>query len=98
MLPYIRANHTRTPGLPDVILSTRPNRRAILRDRHATPFIDLDAVERNLDAMAYAVGKLGVRLWPHAKTHKSLVIAAKQIARGAVGMCCQPVGRIEPKA
>jgi len=44
--------------------------------------IDLDAFERNLDAMAAAVGRLGVRLRPHAKTHKSPVIAAKQIARG----------------
>jgi len=57
--------------------------------------IDLDAFERNLDAMAAAVGKLGVRLRPHAKTHKSPVIAAKQIARGAVGMCCQKVGEAE---
>lgn len=57
--------------------------------------IDLDAFERNLDAMASAVGKLGVRLRPHAKTHKSPVIAAKQIARGAVGMCCQKVGEAE---
>ena len=57
--------------------------------------IDLDAFERNLDAMASAVGKLGVRLRPHAKTHKSPVIAAKQIARGAVGMCCQKVAEAE---
>jgi 3-hydroxy-D-aspartate aldolase len=57
--------------------------------------IDLDAFERNLDAMAAAVGKLGVRLRPHAKTHKSPLIAAKQIARGAVGMCCQKVAEAE---
>lgn len=57
--------------------------------------IDLDAFERNLDTMAAAVGKLGVRLRPHAKTHKSPIIAAKQIARGAVGMCCQKVAEAE---
>jgi len=57
--------------------------------------IDLDAFERNLDAMASAVGKLGVRVRPHAKTHKSPLIAAKQIARGAVGMCCQKVAEAE---
>jgi len=57
--------------------------------------IDLDAFERNLDTMATAVGKLGVRLRPHAKTHKSPIIAAKQIARGAVGMCCQKVAEAE---
>jgi len=57
--------------------------------------IDLDAFERNLDTMATAVGNLGVRLRPHAKTHKSPIIAAKQIARGAVGMCCQKVAEAE---
>ncbi|MEW6146944.1 MAG: DSD1 family PLP-dependent enzyme [Pseudomonadota bacterium] len=57
--------------------------------------IDLDAFERNLETMAAAVGKLGVRLRPHAKTHKSPIIAAKQIARGAVGMCCQKVAEAE---
>ncbi|HZP79790.1 MAG TPA: DSD1 family PLP-dependent enzyme [Pseudolabrys sp.] len=57
--------------------------------------IDLDAFERNLDTMAAAAQSLGVRLRPHAKTHKSPIIAAKQIARGAVGMCCQKVGEAE---
>jgi D-serine deaminase-like pyridoxal phosphate-dependent protein len=57
--------------------------------------IDLDAFERNLDTMAAAAARLGVRLRPHAKTHKSPIIAAKQIARGAVGMCCQKVGEAE---
>jgi D-serine deaminase-like pyridoxal phosphate-dependent protein len=57
--------------------------------------IDLDAFERNLDAMAAAAKKLGVRLRPHAKTHKSPMIATKQIARGAVGVCCQKVSEAE---
>jgi D-threonine aldolase len=57
--------------------------------------IDLDAFERNLDAMAEASKKLGVRLRPHAKTHKSPIIAAKQVARGAVGVCCQKVSEAE---
>jgi 3-hydroxy-D-aspartate aldolase len=57
--------------------------------------LDLDAFERNLDAMAQEGRRLGVRLRPHAKTHKSPVIAAKQIARGAVGICCQKVSEAE---
>src|SRR5215469_1094749 len=57
--------------------------------------IDLDAFERNLDAMANEGRRLGVRLRPHAKTHKSPVIAAMQIARGAVGVCCQKVSEAE---
>ncbi|MFN3743568.1 MAG: DSD1 family PLP-dependent enzyme [Hyphomicrobiaceae bacterium] len=53
--------------------------------------VDLDALERNLKRMADAVAKAGVRLRPHAKTHKSPIIAHKQIAHGAVGVCCQKV-------
>jgi len=57
--------------------------------------IDLDAFEANLAAMAEAGRRLGVRLRPHAKTHKSPVIALKQIAAGAVGVCCQKVSEAE---
>ena len=57
--------------------------------------IDLDGFERNLRRMADAVAAAGVRLRPHAKTHKSSVIAQKQIALGAVGICCQKVSEAE---
>lgn len=57
--------------------------------------IDLDAFERNLKRMADAVAKAGVRLRPHAKTHKSPVIGLKQMALGAVGLCCQKVSEAE---
>jgi D-serine deaminase-like pyridoxal phosphate-dependent protein len=57
--------------------------------------VDLDALTRNLDKMAALARKLGVRLRPHAKTHKSSVIAARQIALGAVGVCCQKVSEAE---
>jgi D-serine deaminase-like pyridoxal phosphate-dependent protein len=57
--------------------------------------IDLDAFERNLDRLAQAVSGTGVKLRPHSKTHKCPVIALQQIARGAVGVCCQKVGEAE---
>lgn len=37
----------------------------------------------------------GVTLRPHAKTHKSPVIAKWQIEKGAVGICCAKVGEAE---
>jgi D-serine deaminase-like pyridoxal phosphate-dependent protein len=49
--------------------------------------VDLDPFERNLDRMAAATK--GIRLRPHAKSHKCSAIAHAQIARGAVGICCQ---------
>ena len=57
--------------------------------------IDLDAFERNLKRMADAVAGTGARLRPHAKTHKSPIVARKQIAHGAVGACCQKVSEAE---
>ena len=57
--------------------------------------IDLDAFERNLQHMAGAVAGSSVRLRPHAKTHKCAVIAQRQMALGAVGVCCQKVGEAE---
>ena len=57
--------------------------------------IDLDAFDRNLKRMADAVAGFGVRLRPHAKTHKSPVIGLKQMALGAVGLCCQKVSEAE---
>lgn len=51
--------------------------------------VDLDALEANLATMAQAARAAGVRLRPHAKAHKCPAIAAMQIARGAVGVCCQ---------
>ena len=57
--------------------------------------IDLDAFERNLKRMADAVPGTRPKLRPHAKTHKSPVIALRQMALGAVGVCCQKVAEAE---
>lgn len=57
--------------------------------------LDLDAYERNLDRMAAFARKTGVRVRPHAKTHKSPDIGRDQVARGAVGLCCQKVSEAE---
>ncbi len=57
--------------------------------------VDLDAFESNLDTMAGMAAAAGVKLRPHAKTHKSPVVAALQMARGAVGQCVQKVAEAE---
>jgi len=57
--------------------------------------IDLDAFEANLDTMAALMAAQGVKLRAHAKTHKSPIIAHRQIARGAVGQCVQKVAEAE---
>ena len=56
--------------------------------------VDLDAFERNLAAMKSTVaGRVRVRA--HAKTHKCPDVARRQIAEGAVGVCCQKVAEAE---
>jgi D-serine deaminase-like pyridoxal phosphate-dependent protein len=60
--------------------------------------LDLDALERNLDAMAAFARQHGVRLRPHAKMHKSADIAQLQLARGAVGFCVQKTSEAEALA
>lgn len=57
--------------------------------------IDLNVFEGNLRKMAAAAAKHSIGLRPHAKTHKCPIIAMRQIALGAVGVCCQKVSEAE---
>jgi 3-hydroxy-D-aspartate aldolase len=57
--------------------------------------LDLDVFERNVATMAGAVRDAGVRLRPHAKAHKCAEIAKRQIAAGAIGVCCQKTSEAE---
>jgi 3-hydroxy-D-aspartate aldolase len=57
--------------------------------------LDRDALDRNIAAMAAHALAAGVALRPHAKTHKSLRIAERQIAAGAIGICCTTLGEAE---
>jgi D-serine deaminase-like pyridoxal phosphate-dependent protein len=57
--------------------------------------IDRARMERNLDGMQSAASRHGLRLRPHAKTHKSIELAKRQIAGGAVGICCAKLGEAE---
>jgi D-serine deaminase-like pyridoxal phosphate-dependent protein len=52
-------------------------------------------LEHNIARMAEAMKGRGVRLRPHAKSHKCPEIARLQIAAGAVGMCSQKVSEAE---
>lgn len=60
--------------------------------------IDRPAFERNVLAMAAWARARGVALRPHARTHKSAEIAQRQLAAGAVGVCCAKLGEAEALA
>lgn len=79
-------------------MTTRPPAEiGMTLDEVDTPalIVDLDAFERNLRRLPERIAGSGVRLRPHAKTHKCAVIALKQIELGAVGVCCQKVSEAE---
>ena len=56
--------------------------------------IDLEALERNVAAMAALAAQWGVHLRPHAKSHKCVAIARRQIAAGAVGVSCATLDEV----
>jgi 3-hydroxy-D-aspartate aldolase len=72
------------------------NSRAMLN----TPalVVDLDRLDSNIAAMQLRADTAGIALRPHAKTHKSIDIARRQIAAGAVGVCCAKIGEAETLA
>ena len=70
------------------------------RARLQTPalVIDLDVLERNIVGMVEHAKRAGIGLRPHAKTHKSVEIAKRQLAAGANGICCAKLGEAEALA
>ena len=57
--------------------------------------LDLPALERNIAAMASWVAANGVAVRPHAKVHKCLEIARRQLAAGAIGLTVATVYEAE---
>ena len=81
------------PTSPNIGLLGRPGGRAVLD----TPALVVDraALDRNIAAMAAHARATGVALRPHVKTHKSVAIAQRQVAAGAVGVSCVTLGEAE---
>ena len=62
-----------------------------------TPCLVVDEVvlQANIQALQTFISGLGLKLRPHAKSHKCPDLAAHQLAAGAVGICCQKVSEAE---
>lgn len=63
----------------------------------ATPFlaVDVDVLDRNLRRIAQRLRAAGVALRPHAKTHKTVEIARRQLALGARGLSVATLSEAE---
>lgn len=57
--------------------------------------VDLDRLESNLDKMSRFARERQIALRPHAKTHKCVNIARRQIEQGAVGICVATIAEAE---
>src|SRR5258706_761712 len=81
------------PQGPNADLCGQPGSRRRLN----TPalVIDLDAFEHNPAAMAALATRAGLGLRPHAKAHKSVAVARRQLAAGALGISCATLGEAE---
>jgi len=69
----------------------------LLKREILTPalLLDLDAFEANLARMLEQVRRSGKALRPHAKAHKCVAIAKRQLAAGACGVCVATLAEAE---
>ena len=57
--------------------------------------VDLDVAEANIDRHQSYCDAHGLKARPHIKTHKTVELARRQVAAGAVGITCQKLGEVE---
>jgi D-serine deaminase-like pyridoxal phosphate-dependent protein len=71
--------------------------RDITKDVLPTPsmIVDLDLFQRNVKQMADQAKSTGVQLRPHVKVHKSVDVARRQVAQGAIGLTCATIAEAE---
>lgn len=69
----------------------------IFKDDLPTPCMTLDRAmfERNIQTMASHCKRTGIDLRAHCKIHKSTDVAKRQIAAGALGICCATIAEAE---
>ena len=74
--------------------------RTVTKHDLPTPslLLDLDAFESNIQRMADHAKRAGIALRPHAKTHKCVEVAKRQIAAGALGLCVATIREAEAMA
>ena len=72
--------------------------QAIKRIDTPALIIDLDAMDRNIERMARFAQQHGVLWRPHAKLHKSALIAPLLEHAGASGHCVQKISEAEALA
>lgn len=75
----------------------RKDFRGMTKDVLPTPsmVVDIDLFEKNLNHMASSAKAQGIFLRPHVKVHKSVDVAKRQIALGAIGLTTATIAESE---
>src|SRR5260370_5236616 len=96
----IRAAKTTGSDFPYAEFEARIARRDfrdITKDVLPTPcmIVDLDLFQKNVKTMADHCKATGIHVRPHVKIHKSVDVARRQIAQGAIGLTCATMAEAE---
>jgi D-serine deaminase-like pyridoxal phosphate-dependent protein len=75
----------------------RKDFRDMTKDVLPTPamVVDIDLFEKNLKTMADYAKSVGILLRPHVKVHKSVDVAKRQVALGAIGVTTATIAESE---
>jgi D-serine deaminase-like pyridoxal phosphate-dependent protein len=96
----IRAAKTAGGDFPYAEFEARIARRDfrdMTKDVLPTPcmIVDLDLFEKNVKTMATHCKATGINVRPHVKIHKSVDVAKRQVAEGAIGLTCATIAEAE---
>lgn len=82
---------------PIANIPARGEFRGLTKDALPTPclLVDLDLFEKNIKTMAEHCRTTGIHLRPHVKVHKSVDVAKRQVAEGAIGLTCATIAEAE---
>ncbi|MFN7997925.1 MAG: alanine racemase [Bryobacteraceae bacterium] len=71
--------------------------RGMTKDVLPTPamIVDLDLFDQNIQRMADQAKSANIFVRPHVKVHKSVDVARRQIAQGAIGLTCATMAEAE---
>src|SRR3954462_13948468 len=92
----LRAARTGSNEFPYAELEARIAKRdfrGMTKDVLPTPSMvgDLDLFEKNVKTMADHCKSTGIHVRPHVKIHKSVDVAKRQLAEGAIGVTCATI-------
>ena len=85
------------PAMPQSLVRDAPGPAGVDVAALDTPclVLDVDALEANVARMARRARDAGVALRPHAKTHKLVPVARRQLDAGAAGLTVAKLGEAE---